>query len=104
MHSRPRTSESILFALHFSLALVERNIPLDLVHAFQWLRVVPSCIFYFRLVGCDGVVACVAFVRTVCFSVCGGEVVAFDGVGWELGCVRGLKGNKVFGKESGCGT
>jgi hypothetical protein len=73
-----------LLTLDISLSFVKGNIALDLVHAVQWLWIVPRCVFDFRLVGCDGVVACVSLVRAMCFCVRGAEVVAFDGVGWKL--------------------
>lgn len=72
-------------ALHFGLALVERNIPLDLVHALQRLRVIPRCILHFCFVGCYCVVARVAFVGAVGGCGCGAKVRFLDGVGWELG-------------------
>jgi hypothetical protein len=73
-----------LLALHISLGLVKSYIAFDLVHALERLGIVPCCVFDFSLVGCDGVVARIAFVRTV--GLCGGrsEVGFFDAVGREL--------------------
>jgi hypothetical protein len=83
------TSLSCSLALHLSLPLVKRNIPLDFIHALQWLRIKPRRVFYFRLVGCNGVVACIAFVRTVRFRGGGCEVRLGDCVGWELLLLEG---------------
>jgi hypothetical protein len=100
-HSRSTFLTHILFSplltLHISLTFVKCNIPLDLFHAFQWFWVVPRRVFYFRLIGCDGVVACVAFVRTVSCGVCRCEVVGFDGIRWELETLEVQKGNKRRG-------
>lgn len=75
---------SILRTLHLGLPLVKRNIPLDLLHALERLRVVPRCVFDFGLVGCDGVVGCVAFVGAVGFGGRGREVRLGYAFWWEL--------------------
>jgi hypothetical protein len=54
--SRPSSCHFLLSgAVYFGLPLVERNIPLDLIHALQRSGIVPRCIFHFGFVGCDGV-------------------------------------------------
>jgi hypothetical protein len=83
---RTYTPRSLL-ALHLGLALVKRNIPLDLVHARQGIGVVPGGVFDFSLVGRHGVVGRVAFVGAMRRGGGRAEVRLGDGVGWELGCV-----------------
>jgi hypothetical protein len=73
-----------LRTLHLSLALVKRDIPLDLLHALERLGIVPRCILDFGLVGGDGVVGCVTFVGAVGCGGCGREVRLGYAIRWEL--------------------
>jgi hypothetical protein len=73
-----------LLALHLSLALVKRDIALDLVHLGQRIRIIPRCVLDLGLVSRDGVVVCVALVGAVGFGGRGAKVRFGDGVGWEL--------------------
>lgn len=73
-----------LFCLDIRHALVKSDIPLDLIHALERLRVVPCCVLDFGLVGRDGVVACFSLVGTVRFCACRAEVRLLDGGWWEL--------------------
>jgi hypothetical protein len=84
MPGRSIHSRLLLLTLDLRLPLVKRNIPLDLIHLWQRIRVVPRCVFDFGLVGRDGVVVGVALVGAVCLRGRGTEVGLRDAVGREL--------------------
>jgi hypothetical protein len=87
--------------LHLGLALVKRNIALDLVHTRQRIRIVPRRVLDLGLVGRHGVVGRVALVRAMRRGGRGAEMRLGNGVGWELfkTCGLGLKGQK---DDGGC--
>ncbi len=57
---------------------------LDLLHSWQGLRVEPSGVFDFGLVGCDCVVAGGSLVGALGMRVCGCEMGLVDRLGREL--------------------
>lgn len=76
--------DGYLLALHLRLALVERHIALDFIHALQRFRVVPRRVFDFGLVRGYCVVARIALVGAVRLCGSGAEVRGLDCVGREV--------------------
>lgn len=94
----PILTHLLVFFFDIRLPPIKRNIPLNLLHPLQRLRIIPRRVLDFRLVGCDGVVRGVAFVGTVGVRGCGREVRSGDAGRWELLCVRrGEEGDGVGG-------